>query len=62
MERDTENAPDVIKHTTYIFYKLAYIPIDTGATFSFILSVFVIHDKLKLSSRDEPVVVSMPIG
>ena len=46
---------------TYISNKLACILIDPGATFSFILSTFVIQNKLKSFSRDEPIVVSMPM-
>ena len=51
----------MIKCTTYISNKLASILIDHGATFSFISSTFVIHTKLKLSSRNEPVVISTPM-
>ena len=52
----------MIKGTTYIYGKLVCVLIDPGATFSFISSAFVMHNKLKLSSRDEPVIVSMPMG
>ena len=61
-KRDTENASNIIKGTTYIFDKLACILIDPGAIFSFISYAFVMYNKLKLSSRNEPVVISMLIG
>ena len=61
-EKDTENAPDVIKGTTLICNKLACVLIDPSATCSFISSTFVIQNKLGFSDRDEPVMVSVPMG
>ena len=42
--------------------KSACVLIDPGATFSFISSTFVLHNKLELFDRNEPILVSMPMG
>ena len=42
--------------------KLACVLIDPGVKFSFISSMFVLHNKLELFDRSESVLVSMPMG
>ena len=52
----------MITSTAHINGKLAHILIDLSAKFSFILSNYVMHDKLGISDLNEPVIVSMLIG
>ena len=61
-QREAENSPDVITGTAHINGKPTRILIDPGATFSFISSNFVIHNKLGISNLNEPVVVSTSMG
>ena len=61
-QREAENSPDVITGTAHINGKPTRILIDPGATFSFISSNYVMHEKLGISDLNEPVIVSMPIG
>ena len=42
--------------------KLARILIDPSATFSFISSIFMMHDRLQISDLNKPVIMSMPMG
>ena len=62
MEKKVEKSPDVIAGKAHINGKLAYILIDPGTTFSFLLSTFMIHDRFRMGDLNEPVIVSMPIG
>ena len=52
----------MIISTSHISGKSARILIDLSATFSFISSNYVMHEKLGISDLNEPVIVSMPIG
>ena len=60
-EKEAENAPDVIKGMASICNKSACVLIDLGATFSFISSTFVLHNKLELFDRGESILVSIPM-
>ena len=60
-EKDAKNAPYVIKGTTFLCNKLVCVLINLGATFSFISSTFILHNKFELADRDEQVLVGMPI-
>ena len=52
----------MIASKAHINGKLTRILIDPGATYLFISTTFVMHDKLKMNVLNEPVVVGMPIG
>ena len=57
MEREAENSPDMVIGTAHINGKLACILIDPGATFLFISSNYMMHNKLGINDLNEPVVV-----
>ena len=61
-EKEAEKSPDVIVGKAHINGKLACILINHDATFSFLLSIFMIYDRLRMDDLNELVIVSMPIG
>ena len=58
-EKEAEKSPDVIVGKAHINGKLAHILIDPSAIYSFTLTTFVMHDKLKINDLNEPVIVSV---
>ena len=61
-EKEIERSPDMIAGKAHINGKLAHILINPGATFLFISSTFMMHDRLKMDYLNEFVIVSIPIG
>ena len=49
----------MITSKAHINGKLARILVNPSAIFSFILSTYMMHDKLKVSDLNEPVIVSI---
>ena len=62
MKKEAEKSPDVIVGKAHINGNLARILIDHSATFSFLSSTFVMHDRLRMDDLNELVIVSMPMG
>ena len=62
MKKETEKSSDVIAGKVHINGKLARILIDPSATFLFLSSTFIMHDKLRIDDLNEPVIRSIPMG